>query len=214
LKQAGIIPPHVIPVHRAQINGCQECSSSDLKVAFREVDNRQGSLQEAETLLASCVANNPSRKTVFSCIIRKTWEVIDLIPLLSSVVQCQLDREVCYENSDLINNPRLANLLIQAKRLHAIVNLVLLPYGGIIPGDPLALLVPFSNKTFNATLSSIFSNTLVQALADNSDGGEFISPGELGTLLMGSYMPRDDDIVQFAVTWNHSLSLWEEGIFQ
>lgn len=45
LKETGIIPSHVAPVHRALINGCPECSASDLKTAFRAVDNRQSSFQ-------------------------------------------------------------------------------------------------------------------------------------------------------------------------
>lgn len=75
------------------------------------------------------------------------------------------------------------------------------------------MLSPFNDNPYNGTLASKFSDALVQALANNSDGGEFISAGELETLLMGSSMPRDEDITQFAVTWNHSLHLWEDGVF-
>ena len=214
MRETGIIPSHVIPAHRALINGCPECSSSDLKTAFREVDNRQSALQELETLLASCIIGDQSLKSIFPCVMRKTWEIIDLMPLLLNVVTCQLKREVCYESSDLTNNPGLANLLIQAKRVRSLVGLVLLPYGGAIPGDELNLLSSYGDS-FNSTLASLFSNELVLSLADSSAGGEFLTLAELETLqsMGNNSLPRDSDIAIFAETWNRSLTLWDDGIY-
>ena len=214
LRESGNIPSHVIPFHRALINGCQECSAENLKTIFRAVDNRQSALQEAETVLATCISENKSLKSIFPCVLRKTWEIIDLMPLLLNVVTCQLEREACYASSDLTNNPGLANLLIQAKRLRSLVGLVLLPYGGAIPGDELNLLSTYGDS-FNSTLASSFSNELVRSLADSSAGGEFLTLAELENLqsMGNNSLPRDVDIAFFAETWNRSLTLWDDGIY-
>ena len=211
-KESGIIPSHVIPVHRALINGCQECSASSLKLAFREIDKRQSELQEFETLLTSCFDSDQSLKSMFPCIMRKSWEIIDVMPLLSGVLECQLDREGCYSSDDLANSPGLANLFIQARRMSSLVNSVLAPYGGTISGDPLVLLRA-EDGSFNSTKVTQFSDALVLALADSSSGGEFITSEELESLRLSekTHLPRDSEITQFVETWNQSLTLWQDG---
>ena len=219
LEQSKDMPAHVTPYHRSLVNGCQECSLPDLKTAFRETDNRQDVFQEVETLLITCIGNaqssSSSIKSAFPCILRRTFELIDLIPLLSDVIKCQLSREVCYDNSDLLNSPGLVNLFIQAKRFESLTNLILLPYGGSLTGDPRTLLVPFDElNRFNDTKITTFVQVLVNALADSSESGEFVSAMELdGLLNVGLATPGDADIVQFANTWNQSLSLWNQGVF-
>ena len=212
MAETGIIPSHVIPAHRALINGCQECSASNLKLAFREVDIRQSELQEFETLLTSCMDSDQSLKSMFPCIMRKSWEVIDLMPMLSGVIECQLNREGCYGSADLMNSPGLANLFIQTRRFSSLVRLVLLPFGGAILGDR-----PEDDSLFNSTMVAQFSDALVLALADSSSGGEFITNEELESLQLSvsnrTHLPRESDIALFADTWNRSLTLWEDGIY-
>ncbi len=137
------------------------------------------------------------------------------MPLLSNVVECQLSREGCYDSSDFMNNPGLANLFIQANRFNSLVRSVMLPYGGSAFDNPLELLRPEDN-VFNATMATAFSDALVLALGDSSSGGEFITSSELEGLLLlmaSSHLPRETDITLFAETWNRSLTLWENGVY-
>lgn len=214
LEKSRSIPSHIAPYHRSIINGCQECSSSDLKTAFREVDSRQNVLQEMETLLSSCLNSDQSSKSIFPCIFQKSIKIIDLVPLLNNVISCQLSREMCYESSDLVDSPGLVNLFAQAKRFQTLVQLLLLPYSGRIPGDPLTLLETSRNETINATHESEFADTLIAALADSSIGGEFISREELDALLIRPMSPcLEACTVRFTEIWNSSLTFWEQGIF-
>ena len=198
---------------RRRLYGCEECSSSDLKDAFRETDTRQGALQEAESKIAACIQNSQlSVKTLFPCILKSTIELLDVIPLLSRVVSCQLKRDICYDPSDLMNSPGLTNLFTQAKRFESMINMVLLPYSGSLRRDPL-LLIDVSN-TYNLTQAITFAEALVDALADIGDGGEYIANSELERLLnLNLTAPTEWDVIHFATTWNQSLVFWNEGKF-
>lgn len=141
---------------------------------------------------------------------RKTWAVADLVPLLSSVVGCQLEQEECYDSSDLVNSPGLVNLFIQAKRFESMIDMILFPFDGALSGEPLALI---DEESFNFTKMSQFSDALVLALADSSEGGESITTGELETLFVGAHLPSNNDIAMFANAWNRSLVFWEDGVY-
>ena len=189
--------------------GCKDCSSVDLKVAFRETDNRQDVFQEVELTMIACTEKaRLGARSLFPCILRSTIELVEVAPLLSSVISCQLSREVCYDHSDLIDSPGLINLFTQAKRFESMIDLMLLPYSGSLHRDPS---VPL---TFNNTQAITFGNALDEALADSGESGEFISNSELYTLLnMGLTVPSELDIMQFAITWNQSLIFWNQGWF-
>ena len=96
------------PYHRSLVNGCEECPLSDLKTAFREVDNRQDALLEMETALAACISDvqstGGSSRSILPCIFRRTFELLDMMPKLSKVIKCQLSREQCYDSSDIMNS--------------------------------------------------------------------------------------------------------------
>jgi hypothetical protein len=198
---------------RRRLYGCEECSPSDLKDAFREADTRQGAFQEAESRIAVCIKKSQlSVKTLFPCILKSTIELLDVIPLLSRVVSCQLKRDICYDPSDLMNSPGLTNLFTQAKRFESMIKMVLLPYSGLSLRDPL---LPIDvSYTYNLTQAITFAEALVDALADNGDAGETITNSELKTLLnLNLTVPTEWDVIHFVTTWNQSLVFWNEGKF-
>ena len=198
---------------RRRLYGCEECSPSDLKDAFRETDTRQGAFQEAESRIAVCIKKSQlSVKTLFPCILKSTIELLDVIPLLSRVVSCQLKRDICYDPSDLMNSPGLTNLFTQAKRFESMIKMVLLPYSGSLRRDPVSP-IDVSN-TYNLTQAITFAEALVDALADNGDAGEYIANSELERLLnLNLTIPTEWDVIHFATTWNQSLVFWNEGKF-
>jgi len=196
-----------------RLEGCEECSPSDLKDAFRETDNGQNAFQEAESKITACITNSQlSMKTLFPCILTSTIELIEVIPLLSRVISCQLNREICYDQSELMDSPGLTNLFIQAKRFKSMIKMILLPYSGTLYFDPLA---PFlMRNTYNLTQEQTFEEALVDALANRGEAGEYISNSELDRLLnLNLTVPSDLDIIHFATTWNQSLIFWNEGRF-
>ena len=161
------------------------------------------------TCIGEAQSSSSSTKTILPCIFRRTFEILDLMPLLSDVVKCQLSREVCYDSSDLSNSPGLANLFIQSKRFEAMIDLVLLPYS-----DSLFDISSGDVETFDKALSVAFGGGLVNAMADGSTGGEYITDTELVELLdVGLIIPSEVDIIEFSSTWNQSLSLWNQGVF-
>ncbi len=198
---------------RRRLFGCKECSSSELEIAFRETDNRQNIFQEVEAILISCITNSHlGSKTLFPCIFRSTTELAYVIPLLSRVVSCQLDREVCYDQTDLINSPGLVNLFTQAKRFESMIDMLLLPYSGSLHMDP--SIPTTAGNPYNYTQAISFGKALVDALADSKEAGEFISNSELNSILdLELTVPSKWDILQFATTWNQSLAFWNDGIF-
>ena len=128
---------------------------------------------------------------------------------LTFFFQGQLSREVCYGSSDLLDSPGLANLFIQSKRFEAMIDLVLLPYS-----DSLLDISSDDVETFDKALSVAFGGGLVNAMADGSTGGEYITDTELVELLdVGLIIPSEVDIIEFSSTWNQSLSLWNQGVF-
>jgi hypothetical protein len=212
LEHSEFIPAHVTPYHRSLVNGCEECPLSDLKTAFREVDNRQDALLEMETALAACISDvqsaGGSSRSILPCIFRRTFELLDMMPKLSKVIKCQLSREQCYDSSDIMNSPGLGNLFIQAHRFESMVDLILLPYSGTLLGKA------GDDDVFDATLLVAFGQAFVNALADTSLEGGYISDTELdGLLELGLDVPNEADVIQFALTWNQSFSFWNQGIF-
>lgn len=196
-----------------RLEGCEECSPSDLKDAFRETDNGQNVFQEVESKITACITNSQlSIKTLFPCILTSTIELIEVIPLLSRVISCQLNREICYDQSELMDSPGLTNLFIQAKRFKSMIKMILLPYSGTLHWDQLA---PFPMRnTYNLTQEQTFEEALIDALADRGGAGEYITNSELDRLLNLNFtVPSDLDIIHFATTWNQSLVFWNEGRF-
>ena len=218
LLSSGIIPKHMTPFHRSLLFGCEECSSEELEVVFRETDNRESILLEAETYLNNCVEDAQSTnniKGLFPCIIPQVLKFVDLMPLALEVVTCQLGREVCYSADDLATNPGLVNLFIQSKRMRAFVDLALLPFGGQLNVTASLLVVPYEgNAVINSTQLESFTTAIIDAISDSGDSGEYISSAELSTLLdTGINIPIEVGITQFVSSWNNSLNLWNSGIF-
>ncbi len=216
LISSGIIPKHMTPFHRSLLFGCEECDSEKLTVAFRETDNREAILLEAETFLSKCVEDAQNNiKSLFPCIVSEVLAFIDLLPLTLEVLTCQIEREVCYSPDDLTKSPGLVNLFIQSERMKAFVDLALLPFGGNLNGTAASLVVPYDgNAIINNTQLESFSAVMINAISDIGDSGEFISPTELSALLeIGINIPVELGITQFVLNWNHSLNLWNSGIF-
>ena len=183
----GHIPHHMTPYHRSLLFGCEECSQDSLKVAFRETDNRQSILLEVETLLNTCIEDAQSTnniKGLFPCILPQTLKFVDMMPLVSQVLTCQLERESCYSTDDLATSPGLVNLFIQSERMKSFVDLAFLPFGGTINGTADDLLIQYrEDVSVNDTQLELFRSIVIDIISDSSDSGEFISLSEASLLV-------------------------------
>ena len=210
------VPDHVVPTHRALLDGCPSCSGEALKETFQAVDIFEGGLLSAETAIQTCV--NTARgeggmKGIFPCIAIRGLAIIRLAPLLAEVVACQLAQEPCYRPVDLASSPGLVNLLVQARRVSSFAAVLLLPFSEGLTGGPES--AP-NATTLKPEAFSDFGDHLVNAVADESSEGRFISSIELEglkTIDIGSTL-SSEDITGFASSWNTSLQFWEEGIFR
>jgi hypothetical protein len=193
--------------------GCPVCSPDSLKAAFRAVDNFESQIVAAETALQSCVDAAKATggvKGLFPCVLRRGIEFLRIVPLLSEALTCQLAQEPCYRSVDLLTSPGLANLLIQARRFQTFADLTLLPFGGFLDGDAQSLLNATSSGS-NAISS--FGSLVIDAVADQNAAGRAVSGLELSALQSILALPSGSDIARFALLWNRSLDLWDQGVF-
>lgn len=74
-------------------------------------------------------------KSLLPFILRHTFKFIDIIPFLSKVLHCQLERESFYSKDDLDRIPGLVNILIQSQIMKKFVYLSFLSFGGTLVGN-------------------------------------------------------------------------------
>ena len=213
-RHLGGAPDHVIPSHRAILEGCPVCAPEVVEHAFRTMDNFEANITSAEMALQSCVDAAKSSggiRSLFPCVARRGVEFLRFVPLLSEAVACQLSQEPCYRSVDLATSPGLANLLIQARRIQTFADLSLLPFGGFLDGDPFFLL---NSSSPSAMAVSSFNALIVEGVADQSAAGRSIATIELNALRsMSMPLPSGTDIERFASLWNNSLDIWDRGTF-
>ena len=202
---------------RALSIACPECSKDSLKTLFQQVDIREADFLAVESAIENCVEaafGSGGAKNLFPCILRRSPNIINLVPLASDVISCQLAQEACYSDSDLQNNPGLFNLLIQSKRFKTIIDLILLPFSGYLTN--VIDVVQYANSTLpTPEQTSDFSTVIVNALGDDSENGKAISASELQNIVGAAvHSPSDADLMRFSSAWNSSSALWDSGVFR
>ena len=207
------LPDHVIPLHRSLLNGCEQCPIQDLTAVYRESKGLREPLLELEINLLACankVKTSGNIKSLFPRVFRHSGIYKNLMALTSQVLACQMGREHCYSESDLLDSPGLVNLFIQSKRYQDLVHLSLLSSDhmynltsnlGLVLGDT------------DEGKATIFSSILTEVVSQNSQEGEAVSAQEKQRLMdANSNVTNAFDLEHFIDTRNTSNELWQQGI--
>jgi hypothetical protein len=205
-------PEHVVPSHRAMLRGCPTCSKDLLRETVHALDGMDPVLLSVEAALQRCASaalSDSGLRALFPCILGQSLTILRVMPVLANVLSCQLLQEPCYKSAELASSPGLVNLLLQARRIQSLVELVLLPFGGILSGETLGSL---NSSAIVDQTRTAFRSTLANVTADNSQSGKAIALDELTSLIAILPTPIGHDIERFALSWNESLVLWDQGV--
>eukprot|EP00977_Amphora_coffeiformis_P006316 scaffold1352_cov180-Amphora_coffeaeformis.AAC.6 len=184
------------------------CSIDDLQMSYNELTKHETLFLATEAMLQNCLDQTSSsgrQHIIFACVLTGSIPILPHIPLLNKVIKCQLDGAP--GDSEGINRPKYQNLLVQARRLEAFIDLILLPYSGSLPDDLSDIEPPNKAQMEN------FNEAFLKGVADNSEDGRSISDKELDEILKIAFTTAiADDFEQFVVTWNMSLYFWKLGV--
>ena len=191
---------------------CPTCSDADMKAVYDELGTNDLLFQSIESKVFSCVDRAltfSGIKSIYPCILVESTEVLSIVPLAKDVSLCEVENIDCY--GDLSERPGQQKLLTESGRMLRFMELILLPFGGLLSEDSYFL----ANATVptNLTQLQLLRSTIVNSVADESESGRTISIAELRDLIgLGFHVPSQWDFENFADTWNRSIDLWDNGI--
>ena len=192
---------------------CPSCEDEDLKLVYDAMGEKELDLLAAEAKFQICIDKAQSSngiKSIFPCILNQVLNILPIVPLASKVIRCSLDNTPCY--GDLSNKPGQLNLLIQSERFKSFLTLALLVFGGDLFGNPVSILSNTTRHSYRIAKGTDLVQHLSMVLATLVMKDLHYLKLKLEELLnVGLEIPSDEDIRNFASTWNRSLPLWEFG---